>query len=110
MATHGHALDWIVCPNRLQGRGAAAAGCWARAGTRRSQRHRGPAREPASAERGVDALEPPDHERGSSLRLLGQLETWAQVDKSTQARFELDTREWGTDADVDAAAEADVLL
>lgn len=62
-----------------------------------------------SGERDVDTLEASDHEGGDPVRFLDELEVRAAPDECAQARLELDAREWGSDADVDPAAEADVL-
>ena len=54
-------------------------------------------------------LEAPDHERAISTRLLRELEARRPLHQRPQSRLELDPRQRRADADVDAAAEADVL-
>ena len=54
-------------------------------------------------------LQAPDDERARVLRLFDELEAGQRIRQRLHARLELDPRERRSDADVDAAAEADVL-
>src|SRR5438270_3343859 len=54
-------------------------------------------------------LEPPDHEGARPARLLDELEVRPEPPQRLHAGLELDAGERRADADVDPAAEADVL-
>src|SRR5205823_7588923 len=57
-----------------------------------------------------EPVETPDHERTRSARLLDELELAPAGAECVDARGELDPRQRRADADVDAAAEPDVLI
>src|SRR5207247_5681174 len=61
------------------------------------------------APRETEAVEAPDHERTRPARFLDHVQIRPRTPQCLDARLELDPRQRGADADVNAAAEADVL-